>query len=54
MNRLINLLLIAGIALAVIASFAYLGLDLGEVCSATSVKQMGSSLEMLAFMLISP
>ncbi|MHB2060814.1 phosphonate ABC transporter, permease protein PhnE [Pseudomonas monsensis] len=42
MNRLINLLLIAGIGVAVIASFAYLGLDLGELGSATSLKQMGA------------
>ncbi|PTT02352.1 PhnE/PtxC family ABC transporter permease, partial [Pseudomonas sp. HMWF006] len=42
MNRLINLLLIAGIGVAVIASFAYLSLDLGELGSATSLKQMGA------------
>ncbi|MFJ2709718.1 phosphonate ABC transporter, permease protein PhnE [Pseudomonas sp. NPDC087346] len=41
MNRLLNLLLIAGIGAAVIASFAYLGLDLGELGSAASLKQMG-------------
>ncbi|HEX4550120.1 MULTISPECIES: phosphonate ABC transporter, permease protein PhnE [unclassified Pseudomonas] len=42
MNRLINLLLIVGIGVAVIASFGYLGLDLGELGSATSLKQMGA------------
>ena len=42
MNRLINLLLIAGIGAAVIASFIYLGLDLGELGTATSLKQMGA------------
>ena len=42
MNRLINLLLIAGIGVAVIASFIYLGLDLGELGSATSLNQMGA------------
>jgi phosphonate transport system permease protein len=41
MNRLLNLLLIAGIGAAVIASFAYLELDLGELGSAASLKQMG-------------
>ncbi|WP_445178098.1 phosphonate ABC transporter, permease protein PhnE [Pseudomonas sp. McL0111] len=41
MNRLLNLLLIAAIGAAVIASFAYLGLDLGELGSAASLKQMG-------------
>lgn len=41
MSRLLNLLLIAGIGAAVIASFAYLGLDLGELGSAASLKQMG-------------
>ena len=42
MNRLINLLLIVGIGVAVIASFGYLKLDLGELGSATSLKQMGA------------
>ena len=42
MNRLINLLLIAGIGVAIFASFAYLSLDLGELGSATSLKQMGA------------
>ncbi len=42
MNRLINLLLIVGIGVAVIASFGYLELDLGELGSATSFKQMGA------------
>ncbi|MBV4477673.1 MULTISPECIES: phosphonate ABC transporter, permease protein PhnE [Pseudomonas] len=42
MNRLINLLLIIGIALAVIASFGYLSLNLEELASANSLKQMGA------------
>ena len=42
MSRLINLLLIVGIGVAVIASFGYLELDLGELGSATSFKQMGA------------
>ncbi|MFJ5254898.1 phosphonate ABC transporter, permease protein PhnE [Pseudomonas sp. NPDC088414] len=42
MNRLINLLLIVGIGVAVIASFGYLELDLGELGSANSLKQMGA------------
>ena len=42
MNRLINLLLIVGIGVAVMASFGYLELDLGELGSATSLKQMGA------------
>lgn len=42
MKRLINLLLIAGILGAVIASFAYLGLDLEQLASADSLKHMGS------------
>lgn len=42
MNRLINLLLVVGIGVAVIASFGYLELDLGELGSATSFKQMGA------------
>jgi phosphonate transport system permease protein len=41
MNRLLNLLLIAGIGAAVIASFGYLELDFGELGSAASLKQMG-------------
>jgi phosphonate transport system permease protein len=41
MNRLLNLLLIAAIGAAVIASFGYLELDLGELGSAASLKQMG-------------
>jgi phosphonate transport system permease protein len=41
MNRLLNLLLIAAIGAAVIASFAYLELDFGELGSAASLKQMG-------------
>ena len=41
MKRLINLVLILAIVAAVIASFAYLGLDLEELGSATSLKQMG-------------
>ena len=42
MNRLINLLLIIGIALAVIASFGYLSLNLEELANANSLKQMGA------------
>jgi hypothetical protein len=42
MRRLINLLLIVAIALSVVASFAYLELDLAELGSANSLKQMGS------------
>jgi len=42
MSRLINLLLIVVIGFAVIASFGYLELDLGELGSATSLKQMGT------------
>lgn len=42
MNRLINLLLIAGIGVAVIASFTYLSLDISELGSATSLKQMAA------------
>ncbi|WP_025113496.1 phosphonate ABC transporter, permease protein PhnE [Pseudomonas sp. H1h] len=42
MSRLINLLLIVGIGVAVIASFGYLELDLGELASSTSLKQMGA------------
>ena len=41
MKRLINSVLILAIVAAVIASFAYLGLDLEELGSATSLKQMG-------------
>ncbi|WP_207273893.1 ABC transporter permease subunit, partial [Pseudomonas sp. GW456-12-1-14-TSB6] len=41
MKRLINLVLILAIVAAVIASFAYLGLDLEELGSPTSLKQMG-------------
>ncbi|MFJ2325919.1 MULTISPECIES: phosphonate ABC transporter, permease protein PhnE [Pseudomonas] len=42
MNRLINLLLITAIVAAVFASFSYLGLDLAELGSASSLKQMGA------------
>lgn len=42
MRRLINLLLIVVIAFAVFTSFAYLELDLAELGSANSLKQMGS------------
>ena len=41
MKRLINPVLILAIVAAVIASFAYLGLDLEELGSPTSLKQMG-------------
>ncbi|WDR35383.1 phosphonate ABC transporter, permease protein PhnE [Pseudomonas serboccidentalis] len=42
MNRLINLLLIVGIGVAVIASFGYLQLDLSDLGSSASLKQMGA------------
>ncbi|RVD79517.1 phosphonate ABC transporter, permease protein PhnE [Pseudomonas koreensis] len=42
MNRLINLLLIVGIGVAVIASFGYLQLDLSDLGSNASLKQMGA------------
>ncbi|MCU0121768.1 phosphonate ABC transporter, permease protein PhnE [Pseudomonas sp. B2M1-30] len=42
MNRLINLLLIIAIAVAVVASFGYLSLNLEELASANSLKQMGA------------
>ncbi|KPH01962.1 phosphonate ABC transporter, permease protein PhnE [Pseudomonas sp. RIT-PI-r] len=42
MNRLINLLLVTAIVAAVFASFSYLGLDLAELGSASSLKQMGA------------
>ncbi|MGB8924242.1 MAG: phosphonate ABC transporter, permease protein PhnE [Pseudomonas sp.] len=42
MNRLINLLLIVGIGVAVVASFGYLELDLGDLGSSASLKQMGA------------
>ena len=40
MSRLINLLLLLGIGAAVIASFAYLGIDLGALISGDSLGQM--------------
>ncbi|MEB0150541.1 phosphonate ABC transporter, permease protein PhnE [Pseudomonas sp. CCC2.2] len=42
MNRLFNLLLVLGIGAAVIASFAYLGIDFGELDSTRSLNQMGA------------
>ena len=42
MNRLFNLLLVLGIGAAVIASFAYLGIDFGELGSTRSLNQMGA------------
>jgi len=42
MRRLSNLLLVLGIATAVIGSFAYLGLDLAGLFGADSLGQMGS------------
>jgi len=41
MSRLVNLALVAAIVLAVIASFAYLGLDLGALFGAGSLAHMG-------------
>ena len=43
MNRLINLLLIVGIGVAVIASFGYLELDLGELGSARRMPNTAAS-----------
>ena len=40
MSRLINLLLLLGIGAAVIASFVYLGIDLGALISGDSLSQM--------------
>ena len=40
MNRLINLLLLCGIGAAVIASFIYLGIDLGALIGGDSLGQM--------------
>lgn len=34
MNRLINLVLLLGIGVAIVASFSYLGIDLGELAPA--------------------
>ncbi|MHA3737774.1 phosphonate ABC transporter, permease protein PhnE [Pseudomonas sp. Eth.TT006] len=42
MNRLLNLLLMVAIGAAVVASFGYLQLDLDELGSSTSLKQMGA------------
>ena len=42
MNRLINLLLILCIGTAVVASFRYLGIDLGELTGSGNLKQMGA------------
>ncbi|MBI3907675.1 MAG: phosphonate ABC transporter, permease protein PhnE, partial [Pseudomonas fluorescens] len=42
MNRLINLLLILCIGAAVVASFRYLGIDLGELTGSGNLKQMGA------------
>lgn len=42
MNRLINLLLVGGIGAAVIASFIYLGIDLGELGDSGNLAQMGA------------
>jgi phosphonate transport system permease protein len=42
MNRLINLLLVLGIGAAVVTSFSYLGVDLGELGSSGNLKQMGA------------
>lgn len=42
MNRLINLALLAAILVAIIASFAYLGLDLGALFGSDSLGHMGA------------
>jgi phosphonate transport system permease protein len=42
MNRLINLVLLLCIAAAVVASFIYLGIDLGELGGSSNLKQMGA------------
>jgi len=42
MNRLINLVLLLCIGAAVIASFIYLGIDLGELGGSDNLKQMGA------------
>ncbi|MDO9328400.1 MAG: phosphonate ABC transporter, permease protein PhnE [Pseudomonas sp.] len=42
MNRLINLVLLLGIGAAAVASFIYLGIDLGELGSAGNLKQMAA------------
>ncbi|PMU10921.1 MULTISPECIES: phosphonate ABC transporter, permease protein PhnE [unclassified Pseudomonas] len=42
MNRLINLVLLLCIGTAVIASFIYLGIDLGELGGSANLKQMGA------------
>jgi phosphonate transport system permease protein len=42
MSRLTNSLLLLGIGAAVLASFAYLSLDLGALSSADSLRQMGA------------
>ena len=42
MNRLINLVLLLCIGTAVVASFIYLGIDLGELGGSSNLKQMGA------------
>jgi phosphonate transport system permease protein len=42
MNRLINLMLLLCIGAAVVASFIYLGIDLGELGGSGNLKQMGA------------
>ncbi|MGE8180092.1 MULTISPECIES: phosphonate ABC transporter, permease protein PhnE [Pseudomonas] len=42
MNRLINLVLLLSIGAAAVASFNYLGIDLGELGSAGNLKQMAA------------
>ena len=42
MNRLINLVLLLCIGAAVVASFIYLGIDLGELGGSGNLKQMGA------------
>ncbi|MGY2339454.1 phosphonate ABC transporter, permease protein PhnE [Pseudomonas sp. SDO5532_S415] len=42
MNRLINLTLLLCIGVAVVASFSYLGIDLGALGGSDNIKQMGT------------
>jgi len=42
MNRLINLVLLLCIGATVVASFIYLGIDLGELGGSSNLKQMGA------------
>lgn len=42
MNRLINAVIVLGIGAAVVASFIYLGIDLGELGDSGNLHQMGA------------